>query len=324
MTAHVFDGFGVTRDSTMTFLREALTPSIMTGALQEVLNTEVVLEKIEVKRYKPARRCLIAYTFHDGLTVLGKIRAKGLDKTSYETQTYFFEKNLPVPQLLGVVPNLNMWLQEYLAGVPLTDVLTTPHAPSLVREVARQLYRLHGLPPLTSRRHSPEDELNILDDRLKRVAEQHPAWSTRLHKLFQTCEHLALGLPVANAKGIHRDFYADQVLVADARLYLLDFDVYALGDPALDVGNFLAHLTELALRSGNPDKFLGLERALESSYLALTSDSLGERIHVYKTLTLVRHIFISTQLEGRRAFTEGLLELCEHTVRNLLRVRLSP
>jgi hypothetical protein len=32
---------------------------------------------------------------------------------------------------------------------------------------------------------------------------------------------------------------------------------------------------------------------------------------MYKTLTLVRHIFISKQLEDRRAFTEGLLELCE-------------
>jgi aminoglycoside phosphotransferase (APT) family kinase protein len=42
---------------------------------------------------------------------------------------------------------------------------------------------------------------------------------------------------------VHGDFYDDQVLVSDAGVVLLDFDAAGLGNPLLDVGNFLAHLT---------------------------------------------------------------------------------
>jgi aminoglycoside phosphotransferase (APT) family kinase protein len=48
--------------------------------------------------------------------------------------------------------------------------------------------------------------------------------------------------PIARAP-VHGDFYDDQVLVADAGVVLLDFDAAGLGNPLLDVGNFLAHLT---------------------------------------------------------------------------------
>jgi len=34
-------------------------------------------------------------------------------------------------------------------------------------------------------------------------------------------------------------------------------------------------------------------------------------VRSYTTLTLVRHIYISTQIAERRPFTEALLELCE-------------
>lgn len=40
----------------------------------------------------------------------------------------------------------------------------------------------------------------------------------------------------------HRDFYDKQVLSGDSRTVLLDCDTLALADPALDYGNFIAHL----------------------------------------------------------------------------------
>src|SRR2546426_9353652 len=39
------------------------------------------------------------------------------------------------------------------------------------------------------------------------------------------------------------------VIVNGERLFLLDFDLYCEGDPALDIGNFLGHITEQSLRS---------------------------------------------------------------------------
>jgi aminoglycoside phosphotransferase (APT) family kinase protein len=41
---------------------------------------------------------------------------------------------------------------------------------------------------------------------------------------------------------VHRDFYDKQVLIGEKRVTLVDVDTLAWGDPALDLGNFLAHL----------------------------------------------------------------------------------
>ncbi len=115
-----------------------------------------------------------------------------------------------------------------------------------------------------------------------------------------------------HACGIHRDFYADQVIAADARLTLVDLDLYAAGDPALDVGNFLAHLMEQSLRErGDPEALHDREEALRGRFLELAPDVSRAAVEAYTTLSLARHVFLSTRFPERRCFTGALLELCE-------------
>jgi aminoglycoside phosphotransferase (APT) family kinase protein len=307
---HIVDPYTITNDAKMTFLDKALEPTFILQKLQTCLGMESNLKCIEVKRYKAERRCLIAYAFAD-LTVLAKVRAKGLDQKSYETQRHLYTLGFPVPQVLGVIPELHMWLQDKLRGQPLTNVLQTREAPLLMTEVAETLAGLHSLPPVTRRQHTIDNELTILCDCLARVAKQEPLWSGRLEKVSRACEAVAAALPHYQPRGIHRDFYADQVLVDGSEVYLLDFDLYTLGDPALDVGNFLGHLTEIGLRLGNAELFQPLENTFEASYLEQNGEVSSQAIQLYKTLTLARHIFISTQFEERKKVTERLLELCE-------------
>jgi Ser/Thr protein kinase RdoA (MazF antagonist) len=47
---------------------------------------------------------------------------------------------------------------------------------------------------------------------------------------------------------VHRDLYEEQIMV-DERIGLIDLDDAALGPPELDVGNLVAHIDLLALRS---------------------------------------------------------------------------
>src|SRR4030067_3421814 len=57
----------------------------------------------------------------------------------------------------------------------------------------------------------------------------------------------------------HRDFHDKQILKNGRYLYILDWDLSCLADPALDLGNFLAHLR---LRSyQHPDFSPTLKRA---------------------------------------------------------------
>jgi Ser/Thr protein kinase RdoA (MazF antagonist) len=48
---------------------------------------------------------------------------------------------------------------------------------------------------------------------------------------------------------VHRDLYEEQI-VLDARIGLIDLDDAALGPAELDVGNLVAHIELLELRSG--------------------------------------------------------------------------
>ena len=101
-------------------------------------------------------------------------------------------------------------------------------------------------------------------------------------------------------------------MVDGSRLYLLDFDLYCAGDPALDIGNFVGHLTEQSLRTrGNPAALEDHEAALEERFLELTDGTSRAAIRVYAILTLVRHIYISTRFADRCSLTGTLLETCE-------------
>jgi thiamine kinase-like enzyme len=120
--------------------------------------------------------------------------------------------------------------------------------------------------------------------------------------------------------GIHRDFYPDQVLVGGEHLYLLDFDLYCEGDPALDIGNFVGHMREYGLRTtGSPDAFKEHEQAMVERFVQLSSEATRQRIEVYSLLTLARHVYLSTQFPERQSHTESLLGLCEEELDILLR-----
>jgi aminoglycoside phosphotransferase (APT) family kinase protein len=102
------------------------------------------------------------------------------------------------------------------------------------------------------------------------------------------------------------------VLLDGDRLTLLDFDLFTRGDPALDVGNFLGHLIEQALRRyGDPARLRDREEALEEAYLARATRVERASLGAWATLTLARHIHISRSIPDRSHLTSDLLELCE-------------
>jgi thiamine kinase-like enzyme len=112
--------------------------------------------------------------------------------------------------------------------------------------------------------------------------------------------------------GIHRDFYSAQVLVDEGRLFLIDFDLYCRGDPALDIGNFIGHMTEQSLRElGDARAMAEQENALEERFVTLAGEEYRSRIQAYTTLTLTRHVYLSTQFSERQKFATSLLGLCE-------------
>jgi aminoglycoside phosphotransferase (APT) family kinase protein len=203
-----------------------------------------------------------------------------------------------------------MWLQRKVRGTLASELLPSPKGVSLARRIAKAIHKVHQAQVPTDRSHTIADELAILHECLPGL---NPAWATRIEAILAACDKLAAHLPTPKPCGIHRDFYPAQVIVDRRRLYLIDFDLYCVGDPALDVGNFIGHVTEQSLRSfGDATALRECEQAMEDRFVELSGQTTRSAVRAYATFTLVRHIYLSTQFAERAAFTEPLMELCEH------------
>src|SRR5437773_609858 len=87
----------------------------------------------------------------------------------------------------------------------------------------------------------------------------------------------------------------------------------ALARMIAEVGcNFQRHLTEQSLRTlGDPMALADREAELEERFVELAGTATRRAIRAYATLTLVRHVYLSTLFVERRPLTQSLLELCE-------------
>jgi Phosphotransferase enzyme family len=332
MSTLVSDPFDVATDPAMPFLRSALDPRAAQSELSRACVRwkdagQMQVTAIRVARYKPGRRCLIEYDVTLGpsaeFTILGKARAKGVNYAVFNLMQKLrqsgFDDHSPdgvsVPEPIGVAPAFSMWLQRKIGGQSIAKLMSGPDGLPLARRVAEAIHKLHRAKLPTDREHSIADEWTILDNLLADLAHRFENLAGRLARLCRDCFRLTQLIRQTEPTGIHRDFYPDQVHVVGERLYLLDFDLFASGDPALDVGNFLGHLTEQSLRNfDNPHALADREGALEERFAALAGEETRSAVGAYALLTLARHVALSVRFPERQPFTERLLEICEKRI----------
>jgi hypothetical protein len=330
----VTDPFGAAGDAEMPSLAPALDPDEARRQFDEKLGHlageggRLDLRGIRVTRYKPGRRCVIEYDLDieragmppEEITLLGKVRVRRFGKSGYRLLRAFretgFGEDAPdgirVPEPVGTISKFRMWLQRKVPGQAASELLAALGGVELACRIAEAAHKVHRSGVPTERRHTMADELRILHERLPAVGLTEPRWAKRIERLLDACDRLGATTPEPEPCGVHRDFYADQVLVDGSQLNLIDFDLYCEGPPALDIGNFLGHVTEQSLRDlGDPEMLADVEEALEERFVELSGEETRQRVRAYKILTLARHVHLSTLFPERRPFTESLLELCE-------------
>lgn len=286
------------------------------------------LKKIRLVRHKPGRRCLVEYDVQverpnapiEIVTLIGKSRVRRSGNEAFRLQQAIWDAGfdsesadgISSPEPIGVIAAFQMWFQRKVDGPTAEKLIGTTHGADLPRRVARAIHKLHTAGVPTEKTHTIQDELKILRGCFDQLKTDAPQWSQRLDQLMAGCERVSANTPKRGSCGIHRDFYASQIIVNDERLWLLDFDLYCQGDPALDVGNFIGHITEQALREfGSPDALREAECVLEEEFVRLSGECVRPAVHLYRDLTLARHIFLSTKFPERKHLTERLLEICE-------------
>jgi tRNA A-37 threonylcarbamoyl transferase component Bud32 len=191
---------------------------------------------------------------------------------------------LGIPRVLGYDAQRRLLLQEPVPGTRYDAILSGPGALRALALAGRALAALHALdaaagPPLAMRDHLRD----LIHPHPARLARAVPALRPRLGRILRT-------LLLADAAWrdrradvpIHRDVHPKQLFLDGRRVCLIDWDLSARGDAALDLGNFVAYLRA---RLHLDDAATG---ALTQGYAAAGAPDTLERVPVYEALTYVR------------------------------------
>lgn len=296
---------------------------------------------IEVLKYKPGRRCVLAYELagrHKASgqpirrRVIGKVFRDERGQRLFALQDRLWRtcfgpdgvNGISVPQPLTYVPEMRMLVQANAPGRRLDELsLHGPVGPQASRsaEALAWLHRCQALaaPPGNGstngyallQPYTLADELRGLEDYTARLAQVRPDALPAVQALHAALLDWAMILPPApRAAPLHRDFYYSQVLFDGLNVHLIDFDLLALGDPAIDVANFNAHLAYLGLeQSGDAARFEPeSERFLAAYGAACPPDpTFWERVAFYQAATWFRLLNVVAPRPAVRHLFEPLL-----------------
>ncbi|MGH2714507.1 MAG: aminoglycoside phosphotransferase family protein, partial [Thermoleophilaceae bacterium] len=254
-------------DRDLPALVRAAAPRKMGRLLGELLRHDGRLRlRVEIVRYRPGRKALLRYQLRCGERryVYAKAYAGPRAAHQHRLSNALAAAGVPVPPVLGTVPQLEMVVHAAADGRPLLALRDVTEYASPLRAAAETLARLHGA-SIEGLRSVPADHDASL---VRRSAEtlavllpEHDLW---IHELAAAIAAALAAIPERRAP-IHGDFYDDQVLVSDGRVTLLDFDEARLGNPLVDVGNFLAHVSAKLSDTGAAD---AARETFRAAYLA--------------------------------------------------------
>ena len=195
-----------------------------------------------------------------------------------------------VPEVLAVDAAAGRVTCAALDGRSLTDVLRGQGSPEPAAGAAgAALAALHAAPlPDGLAAHDAAAEARVLSGWLDDLARYAPARAAALRSRAQQALRRLAALPPAPPAPVHRDLHDGQVLIArDGGVGVLDFDTLAAGDPAIDLGNLLAHLDWRARQ-----QIVGFERAAAAAAALLDGAGAGrtlrERAAVYAESAVLR------------------------------------
>jgi aminoglycoside phosphotransferase (APT) family kinase protein len=272
-------------------------------------------------RHKPGRRCTVRYELELGARrdrVYGKFFASDRAPRVFGSLQALASARAcapvaAVPEPVGHSPELRLVVQREAPGTHAVHALLAGDV-ALASRLAEALRSLHTSDVVLARSHETADELRPLAARVAQLAVAGPSLAPQA----QRCLTLAAGALERcrrwRRRPLHRDFYHDQALVHTDGLVLIDFDDAAMGEPSVDVANFIAHLRLLALE--HPERRGALAAVAEvfaRRYAELDDRLDAELVELLEAATLLRLACIHLPRAGE-GLAGALLETSERTL----------
>ena len=324
-------------DQGLPALARALDPVAMMPVLADAAGAAPIACSAQVLAHKPGQRCAIAYELveSDGhLELVGKLyRRPRLARRVFAWAQELSDRTAQhpgarLPEPLAYVPELGLTLHRRVGGDDLRHALAAGAASEPLARSAEWLARLHRSGTLEELRAKPlEHELAKLERWCVKVRSVlPPSGRTRLARARRRLVVRARRLGPRPFATIHRDLYYAHVLWDGRDTWLIDLDQLGLGDPALDVGHFLAHLDTLALRTaGSPGAYRDDGKAFVDAYASSGGLDVEAALPLYRAYTFLK--LAATEVDRRGPAwleqTQALVELACAEAKEAARVGFS-
>lgn len=276
------------------------------------------LSGCRVMKHRPGRRMTLRLALADGVsekTVYAKLFAgeRGAEISRLLQNLSQSKKSGPlkIPRLLAYLPEAKLMLMEAARGKPLPDLLS--EGPATAPAVAAALRQLHTPPLVAEKSWSYLSELEVSKLQLENLARKFPETGRAANDFREKIEAALNKLPPpAQPADIHRDLYPANILVEKENprysVWLLDLDLVAQGDAAIDVGNLMAEVKlEALMQKENLDAFDAWNKAFLDAYRFEGSRPPG-RLSLFVAITLARNAGINAATEQWRGTSLPLFE----------------
>lgn len=191
---------------------------------------------------------------------------------------------LAIPRAYFYDPELRLQAQERAPGTPYSELLARRSFRGHLRLAGRALACLHGLPPAGEvPKRMVEHMAELMRPHPSRLAEALSEVGPRVERLVAAMLDAESRWGETRPAWLHRDFHMEQLFRSRGRVWLIDWDLAAVGDPALDVGNFL-----LQIRKTMKERSEAGREAFLEGYLGERPGPEPARIAVFEAFNCLR------------------------------------
>lgn len=271
-------------------------------------------------RYKPERRYVAQLVTEAGpQAVLKFYTPAGYEVAARNSRALASLKEIGLAPALGRSSRAAVLAHSWLDGQSLDEAIRTGGVETGQFEaVGAALARLHHhrLTELTYRGRS--DEVNAWLAAAGSVAAVCPPLAEQAKRLARRLGTILQDAPL-QIQTIHGDFSSDQVMLTSTGPAFLDFDRAGLGDPAADIGSFIAHLESRVLAGAlSPIWVSNLIETFITGYRQVGQGHLPPRLNLYLSAGLLQ---LAPQPFRHRAAnwpeqTQALLQRAEEILNN--------
>lgn len=288
------------------------------GAQDERGDLEITSAR--VMKHRLGRRCTILYEICQGrrqvyVKIYYNKRGKAVMNKMRELKKACSQGPV-MPEAFAYLPEYRMLIMEGITGTPLSQ-LQGRALETWLRRAAEALAYFHNCSANLRKVWTLSDEMGVLRKRIHMLAANEPSIIPEVLELV-TLLWAKEPNPDIVVRPIHRDFYPAQVIALGDRPGFIDLDDSALGDPAIDVGNFLAHLKLLSFqRHSNPGALDHEGEVFLKEYVESAVNARIERILFFQASTLLRLASLASGRPGCAEETRAMLsqasQLLSHT-----------